>query len=253
MWGKFALVLLTSLPKVLSVSITDIQGPFFQSPLKGQAVTNVTGVVVAKVCITSLPLILTYLRFVYKVPNGFWISGTPSSDIRVSHGLNVFTTSKTTQAKVNIGDLISVSGTVSEFKESSDDDNLFGTELDSPKDIVVISSNNTVNPIVLGKDRSPPTQLMSAFDKGPDGFLSVPNNQTEINNLVNATLQPNLYGLDFWASLEGQLVTVKAPVTSDFDNSFGEIFVYGDWPVTGKNSRGGLTMTFGLLFCPFTS
>ena len=37
------------LPLVYSVSIADIQGPAFQSPLEGQSVKGVTGVVTAKV------------------------------------------------------------------------------------------------------------------------------------------------------------------------------------------------------------
>lgn len=38
---------------VSSVSITDIQGTAWQSPLVGQAVANLTGIVTAKVCIRA--------------------------------------------------------------------------------------------------------------------------------------------------------------------------------------------------------
>ncbi|KAH8108667.1 hypothetical protein DFH11DRAFT_1066073 [Phellopilus nigrolimitatus] len=55
---------------------------------------------------------------------------------------------------------------------------------------------------------------------------------------------PDKFGLDFWESLEGQLVIVRSPTVTDFENSFGEFFVYGNWSVTGKNSRGGITMVF---------
>ena len=146
--------------------------------------------------------------------------------------------------KVTIGDEISLSGKVTEFRSSTRPDDLLATELTSPANIVVLSSNNIVSPIILGVDRSPPTQQLSALDVGSDGFLSVPNNQSRIDT-VNATLQPDQYGLDFWSSLEGQLVTVKNPVAINFENSFGEFWLHGDWPVTGKNGRGGLTMTFG--------
>ena len=133
---------------------------------------------------------------------------------------------------------------MAEFRSSSDPDNLFSTEIESPTNITVISSNNTVKPLILGKDRSPPTQALSALDKGPDGWLSVPNNQSRVDT-VNATLQPAKFGMDFWSSLEGVLVTVPKPVALEFENSFGEFWVYGDWKVTGKNKRGGLTITFG--------
>jgi hypothetical protein len=176
--------------------------------------------------------------------SGFWISGDPVNDTRVSNGLSIFTMSNTILEKVDIGDNVSLSGTVTEFRSSSSPNNLFVTELNSPTGITVLSSNNTVNPVILGKDRSPPTQQLSALDHGPDGFLSVPANTSQIDK-VNATLEPDKYGLDFWESLEGQLVIVPSPVAIDFPNSFGEIWVYGDWAVTGKNSRGGLTMTTG--------
>lgn len=81
-------------------------------------------------------------------------------------------------AKVSVGDSVSLSGVVSEFR--SDPNDLFGTEIDSPTDIVILSSNNTVTPVILGVDRSPPTQDLSALDVGPDGILSVPNNISRI-------------------------------------------------------------------------
>lgn len=121
---------------------------------------------------------------------------------------------------------------------------MFLTELTQPRNIVVLSSNNTVTPLILGKDRKPPTQQLSALDNGPDGFLSVPNNASRIE-VVNATLDPANYGLDFWESLEGQLVQINTPKSTSFPNNFGEFWVYGDWPVTGKNTRGGISITIG--------
>ncbi|KAL4251813.1 Endonuclease/exonuclease/phosphatase domain-containing protein [Abortiporus biennis] len=210
----------------LAVSITDIQGPAWLSPLQGQSVQNLTGVVVAK------------------GKSGFFLRGDPSPDIRVSNGLNVFSSSTSVLSQVNVGDLISLSGKVSEFRSSTAPDNLFTTELQSPTNITVLSTNNTFSPIVIGKDRSPPTQSLSALDVGKDGWLTVPNNQSQVDS-ANATLQPTKFGMDFWSSLEGQLVTIPNPVALDFENTFGEFWVHGDWTVTGKNGRGGLTLTFG--------
>ncbi|KLO04613.1 hypothetical protein SCHPADRAFT_947576 [Schizopora paradoxa] len=210
-----------------AVSITDIQGPAFRSPLEGQVVEGVIGIVTAK------------------GPSGFWIQGNRTSDIRVSNGLNVFTESTTIINSVSVGDQVSVTGTVNEFRTKGSGD-LFGTELEptNASSVVVLSSGHSVAPLILGVERSPPTQSISALDVGPDGFLSVPNNQTQVE-VVNATLQPSEFGIDFWESLEGQLVTVRSPTVTDFESKFGEFWVYGKWPVTGLNSRGGLTMTFG--------
>jgi hypothetical protein len=97
---------------------------------------------------------------------------------------------------MNVGDFISLSGRVTEFRSTSSPNDLFMTELEAPTNITVISSNNTVTPLILGKDRSPPTQLFSALDVGRDGFLSVPNNRSRIE-VVNPTLQPDKYGMDF--------------------------------------------------------
>lgn len=223
-----SVVFVTSYIAAASPTITQIQGPAFQSPLKGQAVQNLTGVVTAK------------------GPNGFYLVGDPVDDIRVSNGLFVFSTSTAVLDQVSVRDFISLSGNVSEFRSTSAVPNdLFLTGISSPSNIVILSSNNTITPVILGKHRCPPTQKLSALDNGPDGFLSIPNNVTRLEG-VNATLQPDQYGLDFWESLEGQLVVVPKPISLGFQNSFGEFWVHGDWPVTGKNDRGGLTLTFGI-------
>ncbi|KAI0259811.1 DNase I-like protein [Gloeopeniophorella convolvens] len=220
-------VLLTLLlPTVVALSIPDIQGPAFQSPFTGQTLQNITGVVSAK------------------GSNGFWLIGPPSSDIRESPGVRVFTTSKTILGNVTVGDAISLTARVSEFRSSTAPNDLVGTELDSPTNIVHLSSNNTVTPIVLGVDRFPPTQAFTPLDNGTDGWLSVPNNVSQVDK-TNLTLVPSKFGLDFWESLEGALVTVPSPVSLEFPNSFGEFWVRGKWPVTGLNSRGGLSITIG--------
>lgn len=56
MYGLYSLLFLTSLVK--ATSITDIQGTSFSSPLVGQTVHNVTGVVTAKVCRCTLLVVL---------------------------------------------------------------------------------------------------------------------------------------------------------------------------------------------------
>ncbi|KDQ25826.1 hypothetical protein PLEOSDRAFT_1106723 [Pleurotus ostreatus PC15] len=211
---------------VLGTQVTDVQGPAFKSSLVGQTIHNLTGIVTAK------------------GPNGFWISGAPVADPRVSNGLSIFTQDASVIAQVAIGDMVSLSGRVAEFRSNNSPNDLTITEIDNPTEIEVASQNNAVVPVIVGKDRSPPTQQLSALDTGSDGFLAVPNNSSRID-ITDATLQPDKFGMDFWESLEGQLVTIPKPVALDFPNSFGEIWVRGDWAVTGLNSRGGLTITLG--------
>jgi hypothetical protein len=211
---------------VQSVSITDIQGPAWLSPYNGQSVTGLTGVVSAKSA------------------SGFYLAGEKSNDMRKSNGILIYSTSTNVLNSVKVGDLVSLNGKVSEFRSSSNPGYLYMTEITSPTNITVASSGNVVTPVILGKDRSPPTQLYNALDVGPDGWLTVPNNASLVS-AVNATLEPTKYGMDFWESLEGQLVTIPAPTAAAFQNNYGEFWVYGAWKTTGKNARGGLTITFG--------
>ncbi|TFK52519.1 DNase I-like protein [Heliocybe sulcata] len=224
----FLICLLRTVLAVSAISVTDIQGAAFQSPLKNEVVHDLRGIVSAK------------------GPRGFWISGPPANDSRVSNGLSVFTKSSSILRQVQVGDEISLSGRVVEYRSYFKPNDLFLTQLSAPSSVKVLSSDNAISPVVLGVDRSPPTQQLSALDVTGDldGYLSVPNNQSELE-VSNSTLLPELYGLDFWESLEGQLVMVKKPAALNYPTRFKELWVHGDWPVTGKNKRGGLTVTFG--------
>ncbi|KAJ3541474.1 hypothetical protein NM688_g6078 [Phlebia brevispora] len=213
-----------------AVSITDIQGVSFQSPYAGLFVDDIVGIVSAKD------------RY------GFWLSGEPAEDLRASHGIRVY--GRNIANSVTIGDMVSLSGKVTEYRNPSRQDDLFLTEIEQPTHIRVISSDKLLSPVVLGEDRIPPTGAYTPLDIGPDGWLSVPNNLT-LNEAANATLQPDKYGLDFWESLEGQLVTIKSPVAASFPDRFGSFWVYGTWPVSGKNSRGGLSLAFGSDSLPY--
>ncbi|EGO23670.1 hypothetical protein SERLADRAFT_356525 [Serpula lacrymans var. lacrymans S7.9] len=218
---SLALVVILTSP-ALSTTIAEIQGHAFQSLYAGEKVTHLTGTVVA----------------ISK--SGFYLAGHPVKDERVSTGLFV-----RSSASVSLGDSLSLSGTVSEYRSSRND--LSSTELISPSSILVTSSANTIAPILLGQDRSPPQGQLSALDvvAGPDAWLSVPNNVSQVD-AGNESLKPQTYGLDFWESIEGMLVTVPSPVAIGFNDNYGEFWVHGAWNVTGKNSRGGLTMVLDL-------
>ncbi|TBU63093.1 DNase I-like protein [Dichomitus squalens] len=202
-----------------AVTISEIQGTAFQSPLAGQFVHGLTGVVTAK------------------DKYGVWIQDDRTDDPRASNGIRVYGSAAVKYA--SIGDLISLSGRVAEYRKTADD--LFLTEIDYVTALTTISSGHTVEPIILGEDRIPPRNQLSSLDIGRDGWLSVPSNLTLLES-VNPSLRPDEFGLDFWESLEGQLVTVKAPTAAQFPDRFGSVWVYGNWPTTGKNERGGRTI-----------
>jgi hypothetical protein len=201
------------------ISISEINGNRFLSPLRDQRVSNVTGIVTAK------------------GPDGFWLrSVTPDREPSTSESVYVFGRAAATAR--NVGERIVISGTVTEFRSSADF--LYLTELTSPGNATVISSGNTVTPIVIGEGGlDPPTQQYSPLDNGD--VFGLPNNASQVS-VVNPDLQQRRYGLDFWESLSGELVTVRRARALSKPNRFGDTWVVGGWKTTGDNERGGLTM-----------
>jgi hypothetical protein len=103
-----------------TIRIHDIQGAAHISPLNGQLVTNVPGIVTA---IAS---------------NGFYLQDpNPDNDDATSEGIFVFTSSSPTVA---VGDSILVSGRVIEFRPGNNADNLTITEISDSPTITVLSS-----------------------------------------------------------------------------------------------------------------
>ncbi|SPO03589.1 probable endonuclease/exonuclease/phosphatase family protein [Cephalotrichum gorgonifer] len=205
-----------------ALSIAEINGNRFISPYNGQTVTNVEGLVTA---VSSA---------------GFYLRSTKADrDAATSEGLYVY--GSNAAKTVTVGDIITVSGKVSEYR--SNVDYLYLTELTSPQNITIVSSGAKVKPLVIGKDTySPPTSKFSSLDEG--GLFGVPNNVSRIS-VANPKLQPKKYGLDFWESIVGELVTIKEAYGVGRPNQYGDVWVRGNWKVTGKNKQGGLTMTDG--------
>ncbi|KAK3401684.1 Endonuclease/exonuclease/phosphatase [Sordaria brevicollis] len=204
-----------------ALTIAEINGNKFISPYKDQTVTDITGLVTAK---SSAGI---YIR-----------STMPDDDEATSESIYVFNNS--IGKSVNVGDIITLgSAKVAEYRSSNT--YMYLTELTNPSGITIVSSNNEVTPLVIGKDTlSPPTEAFTSLDGGD--IYSVPNAQQNIS-AVNPVLKPAEYGLDFWESLVGELVTVKAPTALKIPSSYRDTWVIGDWKVTGKNNAGSLTMT----------
>ncbi|TKX22525.1 hypothetical protein C1H76_5308 [Elsinoe australis] len=212
-----------------ALTIAEINGQGYISPYSGQPVTNVTGVVTAKNA------------------NGFFLrSTTPDNDDRTSESIYVF--NRTQSALRNIGDVITFDGRVTEFRSTAAYVPL--TQLQNPINVQVISSNGSAvpRPLVLGsttdgiigkKNLSPPTELYNVLDDGD--VFGVPNNRSLIST-AGRLLEPNVYGMDFWESLMGELVTIPRPTAAARPNNFGDTWVYGNWTVTGLNGRGGLSI-----------
>ncbi|KAL8679267.1 MAG: hypothetical protein Q9224_007052, partial [Gallowayella concinna] len=216
-------------PYASAITVAEITGNKYLSPLSRSAFTNLTGLVTAK------------------GPNGLWIrSTTPDKIDETSESVYVF--SRTVGSNLTAGDIITLDGNVTEYRSSND--YLYLTEVTTPRNVRVVSRGSPVQPVVLGartsgiigsRDVSPPTKQYSGLDNGD--VFGVPNNVSRISQ-VNPILDPSKYGMDFWESLSGELVQIKGVTALGRQaNSFGDQWVYGNWPVTGQNSRGGLTVT----------
>lgn len=213
-----------------ALTIAEINGNKYISAYNGQTVSDVTGLVTAK---SSAGI---YIR-----------STTPDDDDATSESIYVF--SNTIGKSVNVGDIITLgSAKVSEYRSSNT--YMYLTELTNPTGITVVSSGNTVTPLVIGKDTlPPPTEQFTALDGGD--IYAVPNAQQNIS-AVNPVLKPAQYGLDFWESLTGELVTVRKPTALKIPSSYRDTWVIGDWKVTGKNHAGSVTMTAKGMSFPFS-
>ena len=207
----------------LGQSIAEINGNKFVSPYRNKDVTNVTGLITAK------------------GPEGFWIRSTQADqDAKTSDALYVYDNG-TASGNLSTGTVVSLGGRISEYRSSSA--YIYIAELTKPAKVKVVSTGNEIAPLVIRRDTtSPPTEEYTSLDNGD--LFGLPNNASQIST-ANLELQPDKYGLDFWHSLMGELVTVKSPHAVAKPNQYGDTWVVGDWNVTGKNARGGLTLTPG--------
>jgi endonuclease/exonuclease/phosphatase family metal-dependent hydrolase len=202
----------------VSQTIPEINSDRFISPYNSRSVANVSGVVTARNA------------------DGFWVrSTTPDNDRTTSDSIYVFSRN----SSVTVGNTVSFSGRYTEYRSSNAYVPL--NEITSPTNIRVSSNSTAVTPLVIGSgDLLPPTEQFSALDDGD--VFGLPNNRSLVT-AANPTLEPTEYGMDFMESLLGELVTIKSPVAVAKPNNFGDTWVVGNWPSTGSNDRGGLTMT----------
>ncbi len=219
--GKNLLVVSNEISKTLTVyevnlptRISDIQGAAHRSPLEGQQVTDVGGIVTA-------------VR-----ANGFYLQDSnPDGNDATSEAIFVFTGSAPT---VVVGDSVQVSGTVTEFRPGNNANNLSITQITSPTIVKLSSGNALPSATILG-----------------DGGRTIPN-QVINNDAVGGNVEnpgtlfdPAEDGIDFYESLEGMLVQVNNPVAVSPTNSFGEIWVLADngANATGRTPRGGIVIS----------
>ncbi|MFP3919118.1 DUF6359 domain-containing protein [Lysinibacillus telephonicus] len=170
------------------LQIHHIQSESHNSPFDGKIVENIEGIV----------------TYTYKIGNGnYFHIQTPDHLIdnnpKTSEGIVVYTGN---QALVEIGDLVSVTGTVDEYHIDGYND----TKQDTDLSVTQINARNDRNGIVrvLEKGVELPEPIKITSDNLPNAV---------IDNDGFADFDPEEDAIDFWESLEGMLVevgTVKA-------------------------------------------
>ncbi|MFJ3668634.1 endonuclease/exonuclease/phosphatase family protein [Streptomyces sp. NPDC090106] len=204
-------VVLTSPAHADSVRIHDIQGTTRTSPYAGQQVTDVSGVV-------------TGIR-TYGSSRGFWIQDPDAdADPATSEGVFVFTGS--TPKGVAAGDLVTVSGTVTEYVPGgSTSGNQSVTQISKPV-TTVVSSGNAVPAATVVDARSVPAAYAPAGDSAAGGSVGA------------LTLLPTRYALDFYESLEGMNVQVADARVVGASDPYTELWVTVK-PRENTSRRGG--------------
>ncbi|MGW7543631.1 endonuclease/exonuclease/phosphatase family protein [Streptomyces sp. NPDC054770] len=187
-----------------SARIHDIQGTTRKSPLAGQTVAKVPGIVTGVRTTGS---------------KGYWIQDpTPDADPRTSEGVFVYTGS--TAPTVAVGDSVLVSGKVSEYYPSSTSQSV--TELDGPTATVLSSGNALPAPVALD-----PASVPDAYIPTADG-----------GSIESLALQPTVYAQDFYESLEGMRTTFADARVVGASDAYGELWVTVK-PDENPTPRGG--------------
>ena len=193
----------------VTARIHDIQGTTRLSPLDGDAVTGVTGVVTAVRPFGSA--------------RGFWMQDPdPDADPATSEGIFVFTGSTT--PGVAPGDAVTATGAVDEFYPDASPSasvHQSSTELVGAKWTV----SSTGNPLPPAEQLTPTTV--------PDAYAPAPGGTIE-----PLTLEPAQYALDFFESRESMRVAVTDARVVGPSSSFNELFVTTK-PGQNPTPRGG--------------
>ncbi|MGW1724466.1 lamin tail domain-containing protein [Streptomyces sp. NPDC002306] len=184
--------------------IHDIQGTTRVSPLKGQSVVGVPGVVTAVRTTGS---------------KGYWIQDpSPDADPATSEGLFVYTGSAA--PTVSVGDSVLVSGKISEYYPGTGTQSV--TELGSPVSTTVATGGTLPDAVALNDSTVPATYTPTAAGGSIDAL----------------PLQPAVYSQDFYESVEGMRASVTDARVVGATNSYGEMFVTAK-PHERPTRRGG--------------
>lgn len=187
------------------IRIHDIQGAVHNSPYKDTNVTDIEGIV----------------THVVDANNFYMQDQKPDNNNSTSEGILVYKKAHNVKA----GDVVKVSGLVKEYVLEGYAEKLTTdlpiSEINATAISITASGQALPNPVVIGKDRIPPTENID-----DDGL-------TEFN--------PEQDGIDFYESLEGMRVAVENPKVVA-PQEYGEVVVVPG-NVATNTASGGVKLT----------
>ncbi|MFC9844355.1 endonuclease/exonuclease/phosphatase family protein [Streptomyces sp. NPDC060223] len=187
-----------------TVRVHDIQGTTRLSPLAGQTVTRVPGIVTGVRTTGS---------------KGYWLQDpAPDTDARTSEGVFVYTGSATPTVKV--GDSVLATGKVSEYYPSSTSQSV--TEITTPTTKVLSGGNPLPAAVTLDATTVPDAYTPTAAGGSIDSLA----------------LEPAAYALDFYESLEGVRVAATDTRVVGATTAYDEVWVTVK-PGESPTPRGG--------------
>lgn len=197
--------------------IHDIQGKGHESPMEGENVKDVEGIV-------------TYTYDIYG--SNYFHMQTPEDDYdgndKTSEGIVVYTGQ---EEDVDVGDLVEVTGEVDEYYIDGYDDkeetDLSVTEINARDD-----QGGEISEKDSDVDLPDPVEITSS---------DIPDELIGGDGL--GTLEPEDYAIDFWESLEGMRVEV-APSEALAPQEHGDLFVKTEeYEADEETDNGGIRLT----------
>ncbi len=178
-----------SIPLKTQPRIYDIQGTSHESPYKDKKVTDVEGIVTA----------VTYGKNKQKqiIPKGFYMQDAAGDGNKAtSDGIYVYCAGHPQLAALAKGDLVAVTGTVTEFAYKPKNKEI----IDLPVTQITVKTTDTITVKEHNKPLPAPIAVTAQDISGKPVFVS------KLEELA-----PDAEVLDFYESLEGMRVTVAAP------------------------------------------
>ena len=200
------------------IKIYTIQGAAHESPLKGQSVTDVPGIVTA----------ITYTQ---GKPTGFYMQDEHGDGNPVtSDGIFVYCGKDRVPVGLNIGDEVTVSGKVAEYIPNAKINNTTGKPFYEKEERLSITQLMSDAAKIQVKSHGKP--LPNPIELTPDNMIK------KVATGSIGSLEPDTEAIDYYESLEGMRVKVANPKV--IAKNFGKTYYIAPYNAPSISYRGGM-------------